>query len=148
MGYSFGEWVCNDRGYIRYKQRFDPLSPAPSAGGWELGVNGRAQAPTVQTSWERELLFWGKLYRQEAAPGEEGRPVFRSTKADADTVEWAGAAWKRFPRRKHPARCWVRKDDDDNVYYYCASEEPLPPRAVNPTAPVRRGGARRSAKSR
>ena len=35
------------------------------------GTNGRAPAPTVQLSWERELLCDGLLYRQEAAPGEE-----------------------------------------------------------------------------
>ena len=46
--------ICR-RSLKNYQQRFDPLSPAPTAGGWELGPLGRAPAPTVQTSWEREL---------------------------------------------------------------------------------------------
>ena len=116
---------------------------------------GDAQAPTVQPSWERELLFRGALYRQEAAPGEEGRPVFRRTMLGSLTVEWAGAAWEGSGGWKHPARCWVarivyRYEDGDTryLYFYRASEEPLPPRAVNPPAnQVRGGGARQSAKS-
>ncbi len=106
-----------------------------AVGGWELGRLGRAPLPTVQPSWERGLLFWGELYRQQAAPGEEGRPVFRAATGGNHTMEWAGAAWeakiRRFHTAKHPAQCWVWGSPNCK-FSYCASEEPLPPRAVNP----------------
>ena len=41
----------------------------------ELGPAGRDPAPTVQSSWERDLLFRGALFRQEAAPGEGRAPI-------------------------------------------------------------------------
>ena len=64
MRYEDGYWRCEEGGWPLYQQRFDPLAPAPTADGWELTAHGDAPAPTVHPSWERELLFEGKLYRQ------------------------------------------------------------------------------------
>ena len=82
------------------------------------------------------------LYREEAEPGEEGRPIFRDPTDDRYTVEWAGAAWEEdgsTQPAKHPAQCWVW-GILPHVGCYCASEEPLPPRAVNPRLPRSAGG--------
>ena len=79
MRYEEGYWwiTADDAtGQAHYKQRFDPTSPAPKRGiGWEVAPYGRAPVPSVQPSWERELLFRGVLHRQQAAPGEEGPTV-------------------------------------------------------------------------
>ena len=124
--YEDGYWTQRTREYSRYKQRFDPLSPAPKADGWELATSGRAPAPTVQPSWERELRMGGRdVYRQEGAAGDGARPRFRCKPNTGWTVEWAAGEGGAGRWEWH---------DGTGVWYYNESAEQLPPRAVNRAA--------------
>ena len=91
LNYGEGHWSVGRH----FKQRFDPSSPLPKQNGWEIDSTHSTllPVPRVRPSWEHELLFEGRVYRQEDGPGPGGRGRFRCTEAGRTdwTVEWAEA---------------------------------------------------------
>ena len=118
-----GYWRLGDApphlGSGYYRQRFDPSSPLPKQHGWELDSNPFASLPVprVRPSWEHELLFGGRVHRQEDGPGPGGRGRFRCTEAGntGATVEWAEADSR-----------WVWMTGGHR-WFYNAADEPHPP---------------------